>query len=76
MMDEKPIELRDQIAISILNGVLSSNIRKNSFEYAFEFLFVKDKSQKEHAHKSIENIVRFSYGVADIVRKVRLSTFE
>ena len=76
MSDEKPIELRDQIAISILNGILSSNIKKDSIQDIFEFLFAKDKSQKEHANKQVENIVRISYGIADIVRKVRLSTFE
>jgi hypothetical protein len=84
MDDEKPFDLRDKIALELLNGLISSgNIRSNDMiadltEYML-YGNSKDKgdlTMREFAVKRFEHIIRSCYVAADIMRKVRLSSFE
>lgn len=80
---EAPFNLRDRIAIEVLNGIISgsgkdSSIRSDVISYLnYES---EDKriqeDQQELAKDRIEKLIRGCYKVADIMRKVRLSAFE
>jgi hypothetical protein len=85
MDDERPFDLRDKLAIEILNGVLShsksdtGNIISNVVHY-ISYDSESDGQDKrrieEVAAKQIERTIRACYKVADIMRRVRLSAFE
>lgn len=85
MDDEKPFDLRDRIALEILNGIISNpvDINRSTISDLIHYItYTNDcddmsaKKQQEYAAKSFEKLIRGCYKVADIVRKVRLSTFE
>jgi hypothetical protein len=78
MEDEKSFDLRDRLAIEILNGVLSNEGSKDRVSDIIDFLG-GDTNQTgwgQGAIKRVEILIRNCYKVADIIRKVRLSTFE
>jgi hypothetical protein len=80
MEDDKPFDLRDRIALEILNGLISHS--RNSLDHAdfaqeiMDNIGHSDKGVRDGAAKRIEHRIRSCYKVADIMRKVRLSTFE
>lgn len=76
MDEEKPFDLRDRIAMEILNGVLSNDHGKNRAEDIDRFLDNEDTDWGKDTPKRVERLIRNCYRVADIVRKVRLSAFE
>jgi hypothetical protein len=83
MDDEKPFDLRDRLAIEILNGLLANSSKENSLAgEVITYLTYDDSSQKTveaveaKYTKKVEKVVRNCYKVADIVRRVRLSAFE
>lgn len=86
MDDEKPFDLRDRIAIEVLNGLVSNaNARDGNDTYRDILYYLtyshsyEDSSAREQqrcAEQRFERIIRNCYKVADIMRKVRLSTFE
>jgi hypothetical protein len=83
MDNEKPIDLRDKIALEVLNAIISNSRDGNSTTqdilYYIEYDSSEDqenKIQRSYAEKRFTKIVRSCYRVADIVRKVRLSPFE
>ena len=83
MDDEKPMDLRDKLAIEIFNGVLSHSQKDTSYLIPDIIYYINydgygpeaDRLQ-DAATERIENMVRACYKVADIMRKVRLSAFE
>jgi len=77
MDDEKPIDLRDRIALEILNGIISHSHREvYEARTFFDFINHPDENNQRHAATHFEKLVRACYKAADIVRKVRLSSFE
>lgn len=84
---EKPLDLRDHLAIEVLNGILSNSKAGDTGDFVRDLLHyihydnesISDgerKKAQEGAAKRIEKLIRSCYKVADIMRKVRLSTFE
>jgi hypothetical protein len=83
MEDEKSFDMRDRIALEVLNGIISnakdSDLVKELTQYLTYSSETDVSTRKEveaACSKKIERIVRNCYKVADIVRKVRLSSFE
>jgi len=75
-MDEKPFDLRDKIALEILNGILCNEKGKEATSDIVSHLDCENQSWREVAQIRLEHLIRNCYKVADIVRKVRLATFE
>jgi len=73
MDDEKPMELRDQLALSILNGLLSNS---NNYHAEYVMKYLQEKDFQVAIDNTLEDLIRLSYRTADMMRKVRLSTFE
>ena len=84
MDDEKPLDLRDKIALELLNGIISSGNDKSKsvVNDITEYLLYgksinrEDLAWRQSAVLRLEHVIRSCYVVADIVRKVRLSSFE
>jgi len=77
MDDEKPIDIRDRIALEILNGIIShSHGEIYEVKTFFDCINHPDKDNQKYAATHFEKLVRACYKAADIVRKVRLSSFE
>jgi hypothetical protein len=84
MNDEKPMELRDQLALSILNGLIASNNSAISEKLKWSAHFNNPKpnfDSKGNSYKTIANnyskeLMEFAYYLADQMRKVRLTSFE
>ncbi len=77
MSDEKELDLRDKIALEILNGILSNASDNNSMVVADVRFYInhKDASIRDTAAERMEDLIRSCYRLADIVRKVRLTAF-
>jgi hypothetical protein len=75
MEDEKPFDLRDRIALEIL-GAAISNSGKTQPAADLDHLSSSEGHWREGARERLETLVRSCYKIADIARKVRLSTFE
>ena len=71
--EEKPLDLRDKIAIEIFNGLVSCGKFNNE-----DIILVlrKEGSLKEGAEERMETWIRGCYKAADTFRKIRLSSFE
>ena len=78
MDDEKPLDLRDKLAMEILNGILSNGSAKSAYNVEDIIIYsgLKDQTVREAALVRMEQIIRYCYKVADIIRKVRLTAFE
>lgn len=86
MDDEKPLDLRDKLAIEIFNGVVSNTHSSTEVLMSDIIYHINSDSGSDvdeardiatkAAAKRVERIVRACYKVADIMRKVRLATFE
>ena len=77
MDDEKPLELRDRIALELLNGLISNgNSNNDTLSELQHYICHEDKGVRKTTEKKFEHWIRSCYKVADIMRKVRLSTFE
>jgi hypothetical protein len=72
--EEKPIDLRDKIAIEIFNGLMSSG--KFNVDDVTGLLRDEGTAVRIYAQERTEQAVRGCYKIADIFRKVRLSSFE
>lgn len=66
--EEKPLGLRDKLMIEVLNAYIMKSETMTSNIY--------DMGKVSNCDKSVEHIVRQCYKVADIIRKVRLTSFE
>lgn len=85
MDDEKPLDLRDKMALEILNGLLAgdTNAGRGSSGTTYKGLSVEirkfylssDPENKERAKVYAEDLVRTAYMMADVMRKVRLDPF-
>jgi hypothetical protein len=75
MDDEKPFDLRDKIALEVLNGILSNSKNEKARVFLYE-LSNLDDGRKKYAEEEVRLLIRNCYKVAEIVRKVRLTTFE
>lgn len=76
MEDDKPIDLRDKLAIEILNAILSSDKGQDHADDIIQYINNENDKWHDGAVERMEKIIRNCYKVADIMRKVRLSTFE
>jgi CRISPR/Cas system-associated endonuclease Cas3-HD len=85
MKDEKPLDLRDKIAIEVLNGVISNSKENNDsisdLLYYMTYAInrpgdLSAQKTQEEAQKKFEKIIRNCYKIADIMRKVRLQVFD
>lgn len=76
MDDEKPFELRDKLAVEILNGILSSEQGGDRVADIIYYVNCDDENGARRAVERMEKVICSCYRVADIMRKVRLSTFE
>jgi hypothetical protein len=75
MDDEKSFDLRDRIALELLNGLLSSG-DKNLPDFHGYIMEHVDGHLEPWRIRRTEKMVRACYDLADIIRKVRLSAFE
>ena len=81
MQDEKPLDLRDRLAIEVLNGVISNRKSDDVIKDILHFITYNDSDVatrervEENATKRIEKVIRNCYKVADIMRKIRLESF-
>jgi hypothetical protein len=78
-MDDEDIRLRDKFAIEILSALIG----KSNSNLIGDFIFNMDPAYKnDHpmdnkaAVQHLELSVRAAYKIADIMRKVRLTSFE
>lgn len=82
--EEKPLDLRDKLALEILNGLLANDptyystnmgnvlgVGANIHHY-HKSSFEPDK---EKARLQAEELIRTAYMMADVMRKVRLTAF-
>jgi len=82
MNEEKPLELRDQMALSILNGLLSnsniSNLLANNSTININYIiaYFDRESPSNKAEQETQKLIRFAYYLADQMRQVRLGSFE
>lgn len=76
MEDDKRFDLRDKLAIEILNGILASDKGHNCAADIIQYINNENNIWHRAAVERTEKIIRNCYKVADIIRKVRLSTFE
>lgn len=82
--EEKPLDLRDKIALEVLNGLISHSKNDTGNLIADIFHYINYRSEdvrymnkiRKDSSERLERAVRACYKVADIVRKVRLSSFE
>jgi hypothetical protein len=79
--EEKPMDLRDKMAMEILNGLLAGDPNRSNHEGASTFIthhFGKDMGEesKRWARNKAEQLIRTAYMMADIARKVRIGAFE
>lgn len=82
--EEKPLDLRDKLAMEILNGLIShskgdaGDLIPDIAHYVNYTCEDKDAQNKirHGAAKRLERVIRACYQAADIIRKVRLSSFE
>jgi hypothetical protein len=76
MDNEKPMELRDQLALQILQAIFCNEASKDfliTYIYHFDD---KDTSWAKNVNDRAEERIRAAYKIADIMRKVRLPAFE
>jgi hypothetical protein len=73
--DEKPLDLRDKLAVEILNGLLASGGVEQSGQLIHKYYSGKDEVDRERATILAERLIRTAYMMADIMRKVRLTAF-
>jgi len=85
MEDDKPIELRDKLAIEILNGLLASNQNAHDgtphgivYGIGLELIasFSGDQARQDYGINLAEQYCRAAYRIADIMRRVRMQAFE
>ena len=76
MNDNKPLELRDQLALSILSGLLSSDNPNLEMNIIIGKFNSKVSDRKEMADIKTRELIELAYYLADQMRKVRLSSFE
>lgn len=91
--EEKPLDLRDKIALDIINSLIVGNPSFHRTKESSSYTYTNDdhigtaqslingfssthKPSKNDAVEKMENIARTAYKMADIIRKVRLSSFE
>lgn len=79
--DEKPLELRDKLAIEIFNGILAHSKNDTGsliIDIVHHINYDEPDSDRieKNAARRIERVVQACYKVADIMRKVRLSAFK
>ena len=82
--EEKPLDLRDKLAIEILNGLISGDIQfygmggttpRSVAQHIYSYYDSDSVSDKEEAQRQSERLIRTAYMMADVMRKVRLTAF-
>ena len=76
MDDEKPLDLRDKLAMEVLNGLLSSGKDQSDVFMSNITYYLHNPDYEKGTSLEIEKTIRSCYKVADIIRKVRLTAFE
>ena len=78
--DEEDLSIRDKFALSILNGLLSHPTLPGSTNHITNFHTYFDSKATPGTTsvvvEQMERYVRCAYQIADMMRKVRLSSFE
>ena len=84
MEEEKPLDLRDKLALEILNGLLANDptyyagglgSAKGIGAQIHHYYDSTHESDKEIAKLRAEKLIRTAYMMADVMRKVRLTAF-
>jgi hypothetical protein len=82
--EEKPLDLRDKLALEILNGLLASDPTNYSEAsgsiwgtgaYIGHLYASKVPRDQQDAKDRAEQLIRTAYMMADVMRKVRLTAF-
>jgi hypothetical protein len=71
MEDDKPLDLRDKFALDILNGILSNDKISN-----WSTIFNGDYYTHTLNDEQLMELVRTAYKISDMMRKVRIGSFE
>jgi len=72
---EESITLRDKFAIEILQAFLSTGIIDGAYSYSRTYED-KDEGHINWSDKQMTGLIRTSYRIADMMRKVRLGVFK
>lgn len=82
--EEKPLDLRDKLALEILNGLLAGDITfyppgsvktRSVTHHIYSYCDSTDESDMKIAKEHSEKLIRMAYMMADMMRKVRLTAF-
>ena len=86
MDEEKPFDLRDRIALEVMQILIKSyneNKLKNDNQGLYSYYIAGWDSRPQQVKQDLETndeymerIARISYRVSDIMRKIRLNAFE
>jgi len=74
MDDKDNLNVRDKLAIEILNGFLASSGGDSPQNQIISLFF--SNLNYDYGLERLEKLVRVSYICADMMRKVRLTSFE
>lgn len=75
--DDEEFSIRDKMAIAIFQGLLEHSISDISDFIGYFDTKDPDKQEaKKHFSSKMERKIRASYKLADMMRKIRLSSFE
>lgn len=75
MSNEEDLSLRDKIAMQILQFILSGKEDSTGWTVK-DYVNLFDDKDGEKCIKAMERKIRAAYKFADMMRKVRLTTFE
>jgi maltoporin len=77
MDDDEEIRLRDKFAIEILGSLLGKETYNDEVANFITYHSSNDNPHtKSNSYKRMEHTIRAAYKIADIMRKVRLTSFE
>jgi hypothetical protein len=74
--DNEDLKLRDKFAISILQSMLSDSKESPLMGFMETFDDREDTTRYKLYLKMMERRIRASYKLADLMRKIRMSSFE
>lgn len=76
MSDDDDIAFRDKVAVEILSAMIG---KEETYDMADQLInggYYQSNSSKEMAQERILLLIRASYKIADLMRKVRLNVFK
>lgn len=73
-MDDEHLQLRDKLAIEILNGLLASE-KEGASKGFITMMNSQYDTWRDEGVRKVEELIRSAYKIADLMRKIRLESF-